>query len=193
MSFNSTYKISRRDFIRLSSAVLAMYPLATRAAKIPATAIEELKEPWRTLAAVQQHLLPAGKTTPGAADIHALAYLQNMLKAPDMSDEDRELIHNGVGWLNGLSQQLKKKDFIDLNVADRETLLRKVENSRKGQRWLSLLLTYLLEALVSDPVYGGNANGLGWKWLQHQPGFPRPPKDKTYPHLAARRYRITKA
>ncbi len=193
MRFNSTYKMTRRDFIRLSSAVFAMYPLATRAEKTAARAEQKLKEPWRTLATVQQHLLPSGKAVPGAMDIHALAYLQNMLKAPDMSDEDRQLIYNGVGWLNGLSQQLKQKDFIDLNVADRETLLRKVENSRKGQRWLSLLLTYLLEALVSDPVYGGNANGLGWKWLQHQPGFPRPPKDKTYPKLAARRYRITKA
>ena len=31
-----------------------------------------------------------------------------------------------------------------------------------------------------DPVYGGNPDGIGWKWLMHPPGFPRPPKGKTY-------------
>ncbi len=190
MSFKRRYTISRRDFIRIISSSLAACPVASLAAKT-STAIEE-KEPWRTLSAVQQHLLPAGKAVPGAADINALAYLQNMLRAPDMAEEDRLLIYNGVGWLNGLSQQQKKKDFIELDFTDRETLLRQVENSRKGEQWLSLLLTYLLEALVSDPVYGGNTNGIGWTWLQHQPGFPRPPKEKTYPHLAARRYRTTK-
>ena len=51
--------------------------------------------------------------------------------------------------------------------------------------WLSLLLTYLLEALLADPVYGGNPGGIGWQWLAHQPGFPTPPADKTWYKLAA--------
>jgi len=55
------------------------------------------------------------------------------------------------------------------------------------------LLTYLLEALLADPVYAGNPNGIGWKWLQHQPGFPRPTKNKKYFKLDKHRYRTTKA
>ena len=31
-----------------------------------------------------------------------------------------------------------------------------------------------------DPVYGGNPEMIGWKWLEHQPGFPAPIEGKTY-------------
>ena len=56
-----------------------------------------------------------------------------------------------------------------------------------------IILTYLLQALLTDPVYGGNPNGVGWKWLHHQPGFPRPPKDETYFKLQNKRTRTIKA
>ncbi len=68
----------------------------------------------------------------------------------------------------------------------REALLRRIEQSRAGGNWLSLLLTYLLEALLADPVYGGNPDAIGWRWLEHQPGFPTPPADRTWYRLAAR-------
>jgi len=34
-------------------------------------------------------------------------------------------------------------------------------------------------------VYGGNPDGIGWKWLEHQPGYPTPPADKSWYKLAA--------
>jgi gluconate 2-dehydrogenase gamma chain len=40
-----------------------------------------------------------------------------------------------------------------------------------------------MEALLTDPAYGGNPGGIGWRWLQHVPGYPRPPMDKIYPEL----------
>jgi gluconate 2-dehydrogenase gamma chain len=55
--------------------------------------------------------------------------------------------------------------------------------TRWGRAWLSLLLYYIFEALLSDPVYGGNPGEIGWRWLEHQPGFPRPPADKIYGSL----------
>jgi len=56
-----------------------------------------------------------------------------------------------------------------------------------------MLLTYILEALLTDPVYGGNPNGIGWTWLQHQPGFPTPTEDKKYYKLRKDTYRNIKA
>ncbi|MEE8342688.1 MAG: gluconate 2-dehydrogenase subunit 3 family protein, partial [Gammaproteobacteria bacterium] len=72
------------------------------------------------------------------------------------------------------------RPFTALNEQERETVLREIEQSRAGRNWLSTLLTYLLEALLADPVYGGNPNGIGWQWLEHQPGYPLPPKDKAW-------------
>lgn len=181
--------ISRREFL----GRLAM--LGTLAASYPAIALEKLrsapavgsgwvrKDPWLTLAAVQEQMFPAGNDVPGATDIQAIVYLRNTLENPAADGEDREFIFKGVGWLNDLTQETSGKPFIGLDEAQRETMLRQIEQSEAGQNWLSLLLTYLFEALLADPVYGGNPDGIGWKWLGHQPGFPRPPVDKTWYRL----------
>ena len=55
-------------------------------------------------------------------------------------------------------------------------LLRQIAKSTAGENWLATLLSYIFEALLAAPIYGGNPGGVGWKWLQHQPGFPLPDK-----------------
>jgi gluconate 2-dehydrogenase gamma chain len=189
--------LNRRDFVGLLAAAAAACPLAVLAEqrRQPAAADQQhLAEPWRTLDAVQQHLFPAADESPGARDINALGYLRNMLQAPDMDDEERRFISQGVGWLNDIAGKQKSAAFVALDQADREQVLRSIEQSRAGERWLSTLLSYLLEALLSDPVYGGNPDGIGWQWLEYQPGFPTPPKEKMYYKLALNRsYRRTRA
>ena len=160
---------------------------AMRAAAPPAGQAEWLqRDPWLTLAAVQEHLFPAGEDTPGAGDIRAIHYLHDTLENPAADGGDREFIVNGVGWLNELLEERYGKPFAALDEAQREEGLRRIEQSAAGSNWLSLLLDYLLEALLADPVYGGNPDGIGWHWLQHQPGFPRPPADKAWYRLAPR-------
>lgn len=202
--------LSRREFMSILAAAAAVYPLsslAERRTKIISP--ENYKEPWLTLSEVQQHLFPAETHSPssqlsiGAKDIHALEYLRGMMDAPDFEEDDRKLIKNGVSWLNDLAKQQYSKIFVQLDTDSKEKILRRIESSRAGTRWLSVLLTYLLEALLTDPVYGGNPNGIGWLWLQHQPGFPTPPENKKYfklskirsskIKLSKNRYRTTKA
>ncbi len=185
--------ISRREFINriaVLGSLATYYPLVTlaqqRADRQPELPSDWRNEdPWATLAEVQRHLFPASADTPGADDIRALVYLRNTIENLDADGEDRAFVFNGVGWLNDLAQDNTQQPFIVLDEQHRETLLRQIEKSRAGRNWLSLLLTYLLEALLADPVYGGNPNGIGWKWLEHQPGFPTPPEDKTWYRLTA--------
>ena len=63
---------------------------------------------------------------------------------------------------------------------DMEIALRELEKTGAGRSWITELLHYLFEALLTDPVYGGNPGGIGWKWLDHTPGFRRPSKDKRF-------------
>ena len=195
MSPSSFISLDRRRFIKLLAAAAASYPLASLAdkRKQPAIDLKTIDEPWLTIAAVQQHLFPAEDNSPGATDINALQYLQNMLNAPDMDEDERRFIINGEKWLNQLSLQIHSKKFIDLDTETREQILRKIEQSRAGENWLSKQLTYILEALLSDPVYSGNPEGIGWNWLQHQPGFPTPSVDKVYYKLGKPVYRSTKS
>jgi len=174
----------------------ASYPLSALARKrqLADTQVQQnLVEPWLTIAAVQQHLFPADKTSPGASDINALHYLQTMIQAPDIEQEERDFITNGEKWLNDIALKTHSRKFIELDSAQKETVLRQIEQSRAGENWLYTQLGYLIEALLSDPVYGGNPNGIGWDWLKHQPGYPTPSIDKMYYKLGKPRYRRTKA
>ena len=182
--------ISRRQFVQALAALSAAFPLVSTAFSRPdesqlESAYEKLQEPWLTLADVQQHLFPADETSPGASDINAIVFLQNMLEAPDTDAEEKEFIIKGVSWLKDLSLKNHKLNFSQLNSQQKEIILRKIEQSNAGSRWLSIMMSYLIEALLSDPVYGGNKNQLGWKWLEHIPGFPTPDSEKVYFKLGA--------
>ena len=183
--------LGRRGFLNrvaLLGALAACYPAALLAQRRAATAKPQAadwlaEDPWRTLAAVQEHLFPASVDAPGAADIGASVYLHNALENPAADGDDREFIFKGVGWLNDLIREQGRRPFVELDEAERESVLRAIEQSRAGRNWLSLLLTYLLEALLADPVYGGNRQRIGWQWLEHQPGFPTPPPARTWYRL----------
>lgn len=186
--------MDRRSFMLLLASAAAAYPFSLLAEKrITPTTETELQEPWRTLDVVMEHLFPAEENSPGSRDIQVIPYLQNMLQAPDVDEDERNFIFNGVGWLNDLSLKNHSTKFLALNENQREIVLRSIEQSRAGERWLSVLLTWLFEAMLSDPVYGGNPEGIGWKWLEHQPGYPTPPPDKMYFKLGQIIHKRTKA
>ncbi len=136
------------------------------------------------LSAVQEHLFPRGLDSPGAADINAAEYLEWAITAPEIDPDTRNMIVNGIGRLQDASRERFDDLFTGLDDEQSELLLRYLaDKTRWGRAWLSLMLYYIFEALLSDPAYGSNPNEIGWRWLQHQPGFPRPPADKIYGRL----------
>ena len=108
-----------------------------------------------------------------------------MTVQPTEQDE-KDFILKGVGWLNGYANSEKSADFAQLNFSDKEQLLRGISSSRAGQNWLNTLLGYIFEAMLSPESYGGNPNGIGWQWLEHQAGFPLPEKGQRYFELPTR-------
>ena len=139
---------------------------------------------WQVLDAVHDHLLPAAGDGPGAREIRATAYLRwVVLEAPDTDPEEARWILQGARWLDELARARQGAGFVELDAAGREAVLRQTAASRAGDAWLSILLGYLMEALLVAPAYGANPGGRGWAWLAHQPGFPLPPPERTYPCL----------
>ena len=138
---------------------------------------------WETFISLHLHLFPASENSPDANAINATAYLKSVTEWPGVDKSDKKFILDGVGWLNGVANKKYQSNFSLLNSKQKETVLRQVEKSQAGENWLSLILLYLMEALLTDPVYGGNTNAVGWQWLEHQPGFPHPPANKRYFNL----------
>ncbi|MFD2167213.1 gluconate 2-dehydrogenase subunit 3 family protein [Thalassotalea euphylliae] len=185
-------KLTRRQALKSAAGVSAIAAMPLPMTALATSTLDSLKksDPWLTLDAVLNHLLPSSESGPGAQDIQALAYLYNVVDEQPLDSEEKAFIEKGVGWLNGFSNSQLNKPFVELSTQDKETILRKISGSRAGHNWINTLINYLYEAMLSPPAYGGNPNGIGWKWLNHKAGFPLPDKGKRFYEIPGR-YRIS--
>jgi len=193
--------LNRRAFIRQSSIAVMFATLAACKPNIPksekALAVDQSSETntsnhlsdiytfdqhqKETLKGVQMILFPDDGDGPSANDINALSYLEWTLTDPDNdADGDGDFIAKGIGWLDSLSEQTQGDQFIKLKAEQQDKVLQQISQSSAGENWMSLLIYYLMEALLFDPTYGGNPDGIGWTWLKHQPGFPAPDEKTNY-------------
>jgi len=179
-NLNST-NLSRRSFLIKVSSVLALLSSVKVNAMtlMPNESNRSLitVQQWQLIGQIQNHLLPHEKNSPGASDINALEYLKSIYQVPTVDIKELNEFRQGIHHFQLLFQRkYQKQSFISLSIAEKEIFLRWFEKTRIGGAWLNILLDMVLEALLTDPIYGGNPNEIGWKWLQHQAGFPRPTK-----------------
>lgn len=179
--------LNRRAFLKAGSSIailntlLACKPSPPQSQKANVADLVFSKAQLQTLDAVQMQLFPSDGDGPSARDLNALGYLQRALQdKKNQRDGDPEFIAKGVSWLDDLSATTLGEVFINLNDEQQQQALKRVAKSSTGRKWLSLLLNYLIQSLTLDPIYGGNPNGIGWQWLEHQAGYPRPEIGKTY-------------
>lgn len=123
-------------------------------------------------------LFPHSKLGPGAVDLHIAAYLSYVLQDERIMQEKRHYLLKGAGWLEESAHEDYDKSFLNLKVDEKEELLLKVSAQSWGENFIYRVLNYILEALLSAPVYGSNIKEIGWKWLEHNPGFPQPSTKK---------------
>lgn len=192
--------INRRDFMKGTLAVSILAGLSAckpsienKSSPQQATLIKQtdstVKLTGRTfddeqlldLQAVSMRLFPDDGVGPSANDLNFLTYLEwAMTDEQNMADGDPGFIVKGIGWLNQFANDKYGKAFKELSDNKQDQLLTTTSKSDAGERWMGLLTYYLIEALALDPFYGGNTNQIGWKWLEHQGGFPQPIAGKTY-------------
>jgi len=191
-------RLSRRSFLKSAAGASAVGISAGMA--LPAfsltlqdkNALAELvkTDPWKTLDATLMHLLPDSSLSaskgPSAKDINALAYLHQVMTVQPTEQDEKAFILKGVGWLNGFAKSEYNKLFVALTLREKELLLRSISRSQAGGNWLNTLLNYIFEAMLAPPSYGGNPNGVGWQWLDHQAGFPLPKVGQRYFELPPR-------
>ena len=176
---------SRRSFLKTlaGGSLLALFrplPALTDGMAADESTALSSTERWRLIEQVQQQLLPSEEQAPGARDINALAYLQWVAGDEQIDAEERAFILQGAQWLHDLSIETHQGSFNTLSEAQQEAMLKIIAASDAGENWLATLMLYIFEALLADPVYGGNPDGIGWRWLDHDPGQPRPPANKRY-------------
>lgn len=126
--------------------------------------------PRQTLDLVQEDLFPYAKEL----GINTSVYLTLILHHTRVSDEDKAFIRNGVQWLNEESLKIYKTTYAKLTHTQRQKLLKIINIQAWGESWCATILSYIFEALTSDPVYGVSLKESGWRWLDFKAGLPRP-------------------
>lgn len=178
-------QLSRKTFLKsvAMAGVLSQLPWinAFASTKQKLTVLNEKQ--LSILSSVQQILLPADGNGPGASDIHATEYLLWVLSDPVKDPDEVQYIVNGIGWVNETADETFSKSYNDLTQQEKEKLIENISQESWGESWLSIILTFIFEALLSDPQYGGNPDGTGWKWLNFTPGQPRPTPELLYPEI----------
>jgi len=127
-------------------------------------------DPWRVIESVQEHLFPQTSKYPGAKSFQATRYLKMVSQDESFDKDDLDFLLRGADALQekGYKAVLESKE--------KEALLQTFKKTRFGENWLALMVNYGIEALLSDPLYGGNKDVLGWSSFKHHPGLPRPTK-----------------
>lgn len=128
---------------------------------------------------------------PSARDINTFGYIMWVLHdSLNRKSEENQYIIDGLGWTNETAQEVYVTKFIDLDQKQKEEVIAKVTQLKWGRSWSSMLVTLIMEALLLDPLYGGNTDEKGWKWLNHTPGYPRPTEELRYERIMEKQMKL---
>lgn len=122
--------------------------------------------------AVAGRIVPDDDISPGALGIGADQYLVRALKA---EYADFVSVYRGVAAaVDGCAVDRFGRGFAKLNVSDQDLILEELWRGPVGS-WLDSVRSHVIEGLFSDPKWGGNREGLGWRLL----GYPGPRREWT--------------
>lgn len=156
--------MKRRNFLNLSVAsplILNNY--------LNAKDIEERY--WFIIQEVQNILFPKTSKMPSAKMFGSVNYLKENVHHESFDKNDAEFIIQGsIDFFKTFPE------FLDSNKDKKLLFVKEASETEYGNSWLSKLVYYGIEAMLSDPIYGGNKFQSAWIALNHKPGIPRPKK-----------------
>ncbi|RAQ95886.1 dihydrodipicolinate synthase family protein [Thermogemmatispora tikiterensis] len=134
---------------------------------------------WRTMLplieAVVARIFPADPGELSTQDLGVADYICGLGSCLDTPW--REIYRRGLQALEETSQRLMARSFLALTSEEQDIVLQHFEVTAPEMTALgapgsffSYLVAHVREGLFSDPHYGGNREGLGWKLL----GYPNP-------------------
>jgi len=125
-----------------------------------------------TLDALFEQLFPADENGPGASSIGVIDYLDRALSGPYA--HQLEAYRLAVYALNAESESRFGRRFADANPAQQQELIAVLEQGSapsfravEAKTFFELARTHLQEGLFADPIYGGNRDKAGWRFLGH--------------------------
>ena len=126
--------------------------------------------PLQTLSVVQNDLFPQEIVQKS----NAYAYVSVVFKHSRIRAQQKQFLRNGSKWLNEEAVKIYGEVYTKITSSQRQKVLQSIAQESWGDAWIRLVLKFILEATLGDPIYGINKGEFGWKWLHHSSGLPRP-------------------
>ena len=152
---------------------------------------------WEFLIAALSRLIPAGGEGPGALEAGVPEFIDRQMELPyghgsyfylrgpfaeeapptlgyQLRFTPREIYRLGIAAAEGAAHGAYQRDFRQLTPTAQDEFLGRLQRdevrfpSLPASVFFSQLLTNTREGYFADPLYGGNRNMVGWKWI----GFP---------------------
>lgn len=155
--------MKRRDFLALMT-LLSTAPTTLLSQK---NTQKRARQEWVWIEAVYETLFPKTATMPSAKEFGAIEYLQKNIGHITFDKDDRDFILQGA-------RDFKKAYPNFLHVKEKIKILKELQTNNYGNSWLDTLIYYGIEAMMSEPIYGGNKKRIGWKSVGHIGGEPVP-------------------
>jgi hypothetical protein len=108
--------------------------------------------------------------------IETASYMSIVFHHSKISQSDKDFLKNGVKWLNEEALKMYKSSYVKLSRKERQAVLKSIAKVEWGESFIYDVMSYMFEAMLGDPIYGGNNKEAGWKWLAFTGGLPRPKK-----------------
>ncbi|HTY85921.1 MAG TPA: gluconate 2-dehydrogenase subunit 3 family protein [Candidatus Acidoferrum sp.] len=168
----SNWQVTRRYFLRASSATLLAAPLF-HPWPVPSG-------PWRffdeaeaeTVNAICERIIPADDD-PGAAWAGVVHFIDRKLAG--YYRRHQELYRLGLQGVRESSLDLFAKRFVELAAGEQDDLLRKLEsNQAPGDVWKKIpageffnrVVEHTLQGFYGGPRHGGNRDAVSWRMLR---------------------------
>jgi gluconate 2-dehydrogenase gamma chain len=141
--------------------LFAQTPTATRAQpEAPTRALTPSEK--ATLAAICARIIPTDENGPGATEAHAADYIDHALSGALAGSQQAYAV--GLAAIDSASQQKFQATFVKLTLSQQDALLTPLQDTP----FFSLVRGHTLQGTFCDPIYGGNANFVGWDLI----GYP---------------------
>jgi len=167
----TAHGVSRRELLKragLYGAALVALPELSRVltlrrelfAQTPAPALTASER--ATLAAICARIIPTDDNGPGAAEAHAADYIDHALSGA--LGGSRQAYAEGLAAIDSVSRQKFQATFVRLTPPQQDAALTAVQDTP----FFNLVRGHTLQGTFCDPIYGGNANFVGWDLI----GYP---------------------
>jgi len=185
--------MKRRNFLKavLSTGILMQIPWylsCNQKTKYVSLKNEVLNNKQREIILfLLEKLFPENKNIPSIFQLNTYTHINNFLLDKNIDSDEKKYFINGIKWTQETANEQFNKSFNELNSSEKINLFHKILQESWGESWFSRILTLIFESLLLDPIYDINKNEIGWKYLNHISGKPRPNINNKYKILLERK------